>query len=53
MSYKKIPVLSKEQEEALTEILNFPATRPEPEWMDTRYTPTAYTAKTKKLKLAG
>ena len=36
LSYKKIPVLSKEQEEALAEILNFPATRPEPEWMDKR-----------------
>lgn len=34
LTYKKIPVLSKEQEEALAEILNFPAIRPEPEWMD-------------------
>ncbi len=34
LSYKKIPVLSKEQDEALTDILNFPAKRPEPEWMD-------------------
>ncbi len=34
LTYKKIPVLRKEQEEALAEILNFPATRPEPEWMD-------------------
>lgn len=34
LGYKKIPVLSKEQNEALEEILNHSSTRPSPEWMD-------------------
>ncbi len=34
LSYKKIPILSKEQDEALEEILNKPTRRPHPEWID-------------------
>nr|BFD65109.1 hypothetical protein HAGR004_01310 [Bdellovibrio sp. HAGR004] len=32
--YKKIPILSKEQEDALEEILTKPTRRPHPDWMD-------------------
>lgn len=32
--YKKIPILSKEQEEALDAVLTKPARRPHPDWMD-------------------
>jgi integrase len=41
LSYKKIPILSKEQDEALEAILNKPTRRPHPDWMD------------KKLKIKG
>ena len=34
LSYKRIPVLSHEQEEALEDILTKPTKRPTPEWMD-------------------
>lgn len=34
LTYKKIPILSSEQDEALEDILNFSAIRPDPSWMD-------------------
>ena len=34
LTYKKIPILSSEQDEALEDILNYSAIRPDPSWMD-------------------
>ena len=50
LSYKRIPVLSKEQEQALDDILNQPSQRPTPEWMEKYLRRKGYVYKQKGLK---